>query len=297
MTRFHARVASADRFVLGEGPVKTGEDGVLWVDIVRGQVFLGVIEDGQVIETARHQFDGMVGAAVLADSGVLLVASQEQLVVVHTDGRRTAGPRIVPADSARRSNDGAVDPMGRFLIGTLALGDSAGGEALVRIEDDGTPTVIDDDLSLSNGIAWAPDGKVLYNTDTIPGVIWARPYDAESGRIGARHEHLRISDGFPDGICVDTDGCIWVAIWGAGEVRRFSPHGVLIDTVAVPAPHVSSVAFVGKASHQLLITTASRDLSAADLDEYPDAGRLFLADVHAKGIPTAPWSASWSSSS
>jgi sugar lactone lactonase YvrE len=91
---------------------------------------------------------------------------------------------------------------------------------------------------------------------------------------------------------VDTDGNLWVAIWGAGEVRCYTPAGERLATVTVPAPHTSSVAFVGSARDTLLITTARDQLSSVQLDKFPLSGRLFIARVHATGVPTTPWSAS-----
>lgn len=293
MMRLRARVASAERHILGEGPLRVDARRVLWVDVVRGQVFIGELDGDRIRQTTRHEFPGTVGAAALSASGTLLVAEQEELIIVHPDGSRRRGPRVVPEGAARRTNDGAVDPGGRFLIGTLPLDDAVENETLLRIEAEGTITVIDDNLTLSNGLAWSPDGRILYSTDTAPGMIWKRSYDPDSGQTGVRREHLRFTDGFPDGITVDAEGHLWVAIWGAGEVRRFDPGGNVSGTVSVAAPHVSSVAFVGANCDRLLITTASRDLSADEIVHYPDAGRLFLADVPVQGLPATPWSASW----
>lgn len=110
-----------------------------------------------------------------------------------------------------------------------------------------------------------------------------------SGAVGSRQVHLRIDEGAPDGLCVDTDGSLWVAVWGAGEVRCFDAAGEQVATVEVAAPHTSSIAFVGPARDRLLITTARTDLSAAQFDAHPLSGRLFLADVGARGVPTAVW--------
>jgi len=296
MTEFRATTASTHRNVLAEGPVWAAGT-IYWVDIEAGQVFEGQLQGDRVEQTARHDFDGTVGAVAVAADGQLLVAERERLVVVSPAGERTPGPRIVPAGANRRTNDGACDPAGRFLIGTLSLGDESGTETLVRVEDDGTLTTLDDDLALSNGLAWSPDGRLLYSIDTIPGVVWVRDYDAASGAIGPRREHLRVTDGSPDGMCIDERGYLWIAIWGAGEVRSFSPTGEHMDTVHVNAPHTSSVAFVGPELDVLLITTASRDLSAPELEAYPDAGKLFTARVGVRGTPCAPWAgapAGWS---
>jgi sugar lactone lactonase YvrE len=149
--------------------------------------------------------------------------------------------------------------------------------------------VIDDDLGLSNGVAWSPDGDVLYTVDTTAKTVWSRPYDTASGRWGEREAAFGVSDGSPDGLCVDAEANLWVAVWGRGEVRRYSPRGDLLAVVRVPAPHTSSMAFVGSDRDRLLITTARDDLSPGDLAAYPDSGRLFLADVETTGLPTHRW--------
>ena len=291
---FDAVPASRRRHILAEGPVWVAETStVLWIDVEAGSVFEGRLDGAGVAESWKLDFDGRVGAAVVGRNGSLLVATANRLVVVTSDGSRVDGPQLVPAGVDSRSNDGGCDPAGRFLVGTLALDDRESEESLYRIEDDGSLTTIDSDLTLSNGLGWSPDGRLLYSTDTVPGVIWVRDYDAATGATGARRQFVHIDDGFPDGLCVDSRGVVWVAVWGGGEVRAFSPDGEAVATVRVPCPHPSSVAFVGDALDTLLITTASRDLSDADLRRYPDAGRLFLAHVEATGTPTVPWSESW----
>ena len=293
-TVFTATPASSRRHILAEGPVWVPETGtILWIDVEAGSVFEGRLEGDSVEESWKLDFDGRVGAAVRGIDGSVLVATSDRLVVVPASGDRFDGPVIVPAGVQSRTNDGACDAAGRLLVGTLALDGREGEEGLYRVEDDGTLTTIDSDLSLSNGLGWSPDGALLYSTDTVPGVIWVRGYDAVTGAIGERREHLRLDGESPDGLCVDSAGNLWVAIWGAGEVRSFSPEGELLATVEVSCPSPSSVAFVGEKLDVLLITTASRDLSEAELQQYPDAGRVYLARVGATGTPTFPWSASW----
>lgn len=288
-----ATVASADAFTLAEGPLwDATRERVLWVDIPNGHVLEGRLRGDAIDLVAQTSFDTMVGAVVVADDGRLLVAAQEKLIVVRPTGERGSGPRIVAAGIASRTNDGATDPQGRFLIGTLALDDRVNQEVLVRVEDDGRVTTIDDDLGLSNGLAWSPDGSLLYSIDTKANAVWVRTYEPHA--IGKRRQHLVIDGGHPDGMCMDTDGCLWIAIWGGGEVRRYAPDGRALAVVRVPAPHTSSVAFVGPARDLLLITTAQKDLTPDQLEQYPDSGHLFTARVDAIGVPTTPWSASWS---
>ena len=290
MTAYSPRPASDETFLLGEGPVWDVAGGrLLWLDILRGHVLEGVLVDGRVEVSARHDMGQMVGAVAPGPDGRLLVAVQEELVVLSPDGSRTAGPRVVPAGTASRTNDGGVDPAGRFLVGTMALDERAGREQLVRWDGDGTLVVLDDDLLCSNGLAWSPDGTVLYSVDTIPRTVWRRSYDPDSGAVGIRRPHLRLDDGLPDGICVDAGGNLWVAVWGTGEVRRYGPDGQHLDTVRVPAPHTSSVALVGPHLDLLLITTARSGLDPAQLEAHPDSGRLFSVTVDIPGVPGTPW--------
>lgn len=293
MTTFTATVASAQRHILAEGPVwDSASDTVIWVDVVRGHVYRGALVGDSISPLSDEGFDGMIGAAVPGPDGSLLVASQDRLVVVARDGSRTDGPRIIEAGDPSRTNDGAVDPAGRFLIGTMAFDEQGGHDHLFRVDHDGSLATLDADLGISNGLAWSPDGRTLYSADTLAQTIWARDYDAETGATGVRRAQFVI-DGYPDGICVDARGYIWIAVWGSGQARCYDLDGQIVDVVEVDAPHVSSVCFVGSELDRLLITTASRDLDDAGLLEHPEAGRLFLADVGVAGIPTFTWSGAW----
>jgi sugar lactone lactonase YvrE len=286
-------VASERAYGLGEGPVWDAERGrILWVDIDAGEVHTGTLRDGVIDDaTPLVRLDETVGAVACAPDGRLLVAGARDLHAVDPDGRR--GQRLValidPATNSRL-NDGACDPAGRFLVGSMALDDRQEQECLYRLRDDGQVAVIDDDLTLSNGLGWSPDGSVLYSVDTTPGIVWSRPYEPASGACGARACALNVADGSPDGLCVDVAGNLWIAIWGAGEVRCHAPTGELRATVAVPAPNTSSVAFVGPALDTLLITTAREDLTAAQLAEFPLSGHLFTARLSGvAGLPTTAW--------
>lgn len=278
-----AAVASEQTFTLGEGPFWDGpRERLLWVDVDQGAVHEGRLDGDRVTVTVSDHRDRTVGAVVCSAAGDLLVAGAQTLLT-------TPETRIVPAGARRRLNDGACDPAGAFLVGTLALGDPTGLETLVRVEPGGTLTVLDDDLSLSNGLCWSPDGTLLYSVDSVPGIVWVRSYDATGGVAGPRREWLRITDGLPDGLCADADGHLWIAVWGAGEVRRFTPDARPAGVLTVPAPHTTSVAFVGPALDRLLITTATAGLSTEQLAAYPMSGRLFLADVGVAGLPVTPW--------
>jgi sugar lactone lactonase YvrE len=290
---FAAAVASERSYNLAEGPLWDEErERVLWVDINAGDVHIGSVEEDAITPSGQLSFDETVGAVACSADGQLIVAGQRDLYRVERDGAREVLAAVVPADKNSRLNDGACDPASRYLVGSMSLDARKREECLYQIGHDHDVVIVDDDLTLSNGLGWSPDGQVLYSIDTIPGIIWARSYDVATGNAGVRIALVRLRDGFPDGLCVDTDGNLWVAIWGAGEVRCYTPMGEHRATVTVPAPHTSSVAFVGPARDALLITTGRDQLSSAQLEQFPLSGHLFIAHVQATGVRTAPWSAS-----
>lgn len=287
------RPATAEAFRLAEGPVWDADRGrLLWVDIPAGLVCEGTLSDaGQVVRIDRRQrLPGTVGAVAPTADGGLLLATQEHLQVVAADGTRTDGPRIVPRGRSWRCNDGGTDPGGRFLVGTLALAGPTAGQILVRLEPDGRLTVLDDDLELSNGLAWSSDGQTMYSVDSLRRTVFARSYDPHGESVGPRRIHLTLDDGLPDGITVDAQDHLWVAVWGAGHVRRYAPDGRLVERVPVPAPHPTSVALAGAELRTLVISTAAGELSPDQLTTYPEAGRLFTVRVDVPGLPTVPWS-------
>ena len=275
------------RCELGEGPTwdyhrRRGH----FVDIDRGVLFeFEMAEPFQVREVLRRETT--LGAALHADGGGFLIAQGGTLQHVGQTGRVLREFEVIAPGVASRLNDGAADPAGRYLVGSLALDGRSGQERLWRLETDGSITVIDDDLNLSNGIGWSPDGGTLYSVDSIPGIIWVRSYDADSGRTGVRHKLAELTDGTPDGLTVDALGNLWVAIWGRGEIRVLDPGGSLLEVVEVAAPHPTSCAFVGDELRTLLITTAGRQVG--DVPRTQWCGALFVAEVAVSGRPTTGW--------
>ncbi|WP_348789129.1 SMP-30/gluconolactonase/LRE family protein [Leifsonia sp. NPDC080035] len=285
MTAHRAKRATVETFELGEGPLWDARSGVLrWVDITAGAVLAGTLEaDGTIRPTERAEFGETVGAVTLAEDGGLVVVGARRLWSVSADGRRFGGTTLFADDVPARTNDAAVGPDGSLLVGTHALDDDPGPQCLLRVSA-GTVTVLDDDLLLSNGLAFSPDGGTLYSIDTLARTVWARDYDPATGATGPRRVHLT-TEGMPDGATVDADGGLWIAFWGAAEVRRFAPDGRRTDTVAVPAPNASSVCFAGPGLDTLVITSARQGLSTAELAAHPASGALFTARVGRRGLP------------
>ncbi|MEV1205923.1 SMP-30/gluconolactonase/LRE family protein [Microbispora rosea] len=301
--QFTATQASGEVYALGEGPVwDPDRQRLLWVDIDAAAVHEGRLDPatGAVAATTAHTFGAAgntvggaaggaagntVGAVAVSADGQLVVAEREVLTRVGTAGRRTELARVLPPGAPSRLNDGAVDPAGRFLIGSMALDDRKGQEVLARL--DGTACVrLDDDLTLSNGLAWSPAGDRLYSIDSTPHVVWERDYDPATGETGPRRELFTLTDGMPDGMCADIEGNLWIAIFGGGRVECRDPGGRLLATVEVGAPNVTCPAFAGPDLDVLVITTSS---SGVDLAEHPGSGHLFTARVGVRGLATPYW--------
>lgn len=300
VARFEARVASDESFVLGEGPLwDAPRSRLLWVDVEAGTVHAGRLTRDRVALEETHRIDATVGAVVAATDGRLLVAGERAFHLVAPDGSVRSGRALLPPGT-RRWNDGGCDPAGRFLVGSLDRAGAEGGESLVELEPDGSLTTIDADLTLSNGLDWSPDGRRFLSVDSVPGVVHVRDRDPASGELGPRREWRRFEperDGVPDGLTIDAAGCVWIAFWGAGEVRRFDPDGRLLAVVAVPAPLTTSCAFAGERLNRLVVTTARTGLAPGALAAAPDSGRLFLVDLGGSriaGRPPTPWNGRYS---
>ncbi len=288
------RAATEESFDLAEGPVWDPiRERLLWVDIRRGTVLVGELhDDGTIAIEDRVQTPGMVGAVAVSEAGDWILAGERGILTRSAGGQLANGPTILAADSGRRLNDGKADPAGRFVVGTLKVDESpTTSERLVVVQPDGRIDDLDRDLSLSNGLGWSPDGTVLYSIDTVPRRVYSRDYDATTGMAGPRRLAIALGEGVnPDGMCVDADGQLWIAIWGRGEVRRYTPDGELTRTIEVPSPHTTCVTFAGPDLSTMVITTATKDLGDDELARFPLAGCLFTLDAGVRGLPTAWWS-------
>lgn len=281
--------ATSDSYFLAEGPLWDPiRERVWWVDVLEGQVHCAKLQpDGTLHLESTLQAPDTAGALALAADGKILVAGRHRVWMRDAEGEFLPGPRLLPEGSSRMLNDGAVDPFGRFVVGSLDQNEERGVDSLQRIEANGELTCIDADLSLSNGLDWSVDGSTFYSVDTLTGRVFRRRYGPSD--MSSREVFVSIADGYPDGLCVDADDHVWVAIWGTGEVRRFDPQGKHVHTISVPAPHASSVAFIGVELETMLITTAREDLDPEQLAGFPDSGRLFTVDCGVRGKVSRLW--------
>jgi sugar lactone lactonase YvrE len=180
-------------------------------------------------------------------------------------------------------NEGGCDPDGRFYCGSMAYDQAPGRGAVWRLDPDGTTSCLFGGVTVSNGLAWSPDGSTAYYVDTATQRIDAFDYDADEGLTGRRPVvTIEKDSGAPDGLTVDAEGCLWVALFGGGAVHRYRPDGTLDGQVEVPAAQVTACTFGGDDLDQLFITTSRERMKSPE----PGAGAVFRADVGVRGLPT-----------
>lgn len=262
---------------------------VRWVDIWNGLVLSGSLSGSQITDVHSISVGQTAGAVALAEDGGLLIAAARGLATVSPGGIVSLGPDLLDPRTEARLNDGSVDPQGRFIVGSLALGNETGSEVLLRVSADGTVETLRTGIRLSNGLAFSPDGATIYHVDTLANTVSRHSYGPGSFDDAEPWEPV-ISDlpNHPDGLTVSTDGSLWIAQWGGSSVRRHALSGELLDVVSVDATQVSCPAFIGPDLRTLAITTAQEGL-----DAWTDAsGAIFVADVGATGLPVPRWSGS-----
>src|SRR5690606_17073719 len=253
---------------LGEGPYYDDQLGrVGWVDILGRAVLWHEVATGRTgaLATAGH-----VGAAVPRAAGGLVLCLPAGPMLLDLDGGRThvgtfaeadRAAGLTPSDSpALRANDAKADPAGRLWLGTMAYDETPGAGALYRLDPGAEQLVrVLGEVTISNGLGWSPDGSRMYYVDTPTRRVDVFDYDLATGEAVGRRPFVTVPEdaGSPDGLCVDADGGVWVALWGGGAVRRYTPDGALDRVVEVGTPLTTSCAFVGDGYDQLIITTAS----------------------------------------
>lgn len=269
-------VAVRAEATLGEGPTWDAAAGrLIWIDILGSRVYTYDPSSGR--RTVRVT-DQHVGAAKPRAGGGLVLNLRDGVGLVDPDG----GFRWLHRDPVpgRRANDAAVAPDGALWVGTMRYDEAAGGGTLSRVTGDGSAEVILDDVAVSNGTGWSPDGRLMYYIDSPTRRIDVFEY--ADGRVTNRRRLAEIEEGagFPDGLTVDADGCVWVALWDGGAVRRYTPDGELDRAIELPTPRVTACAFGGPDLTDLYVTTARVGLTAP----HPMAGSLLVVPGAGKGL-------------
>ena len=272
--------------MLGEGSIwHPKEKKLYWVDI-EGKILH--IYDPATRKDKEFPVGSRIGTVVPVKKGGALIALQNGIHKIDTKTGKLSFITAPFIDTGLRFNDGKCDPSGRFWVGTLALDSRRRGAVLYRMDSDKSIRVMLDSISISNGIVWTKDKKTMYYNDTPTGTVQAFDYDDKTGAITNRRVVIRIprGGGGPDGMSIDAEDKLWIALWGSGTVCRYDPlTGEKLQTVKVPAPNVSSCAFGGKNLETLYITTARAWVTADKLKEFPLSGSLFSVKPGVRGVP------------
>ena len=257
---------------LGEGPYWVPEDDcLLWVDIEGGRLHRTYFPSAETVTDSLSA----VSAAFPAERG-----SQWSTRIIAE----------VPARDGLRFNDAGVDPAGRVWAGSMHIPEAEPVGELYRLDPGGRLTTVLKGVTVSNGLGWSPDGTRMYYADSPLGRVDVFDYDPATGEASARRTFADLSaaEGVPDGLTVDLDGCVWVAMWGGSALRRLTPFGEQDAVLPVPASQPTSCAFGGPDLADLFITTANVGLSESERAEQPLAGRLLHVRPGPIGLPSTP---------
>ncbi|MFY9932354.1 MAG: SMP-30/gluconolactonase/LRE family protein [Streptosporangiaceae bacterium] len=272
--RLDAELVVPAQCELAEGPLWDAGRGLMrWVDILRGQVHALDVATGQ------HTWFGTgdeVGTAGLTRDGGLVLALSDRFARSGSDGQNLRPVDGFTIDGGTfRFNDGKPDPWGNFWAGTCTRADKGPPCAMYRLTPDGTVTELFGGIGLSNGLDWSDDRTAFYFADSHAGGVDVFTADPATGTLSDRRRFAEVTGGLPDGLTLDSEGGLWLAVWGSGELRRYTPGGQVDVVVSLPVTQVTSAAFGGPALDTLYITTARENFNPADLAAQPHAGDIF----------------------
>jgi sugar lactone lactonase YvrE len=289
---YEAHPVSEIECELGEAPRWDGIRGeFIWVDILGGIARRARWTGAALEPLAQYRLGQHVGAVNTVAAGGYLAAAGIGFVHIDDDGTLQPMSSTPAAEVPVRMNDAVCDPSGRFWAGTVPYQVSHRGAAsLFRLDVDGTVRVMLPHVTISNGLVWTRDARRMYYADSAEPIVWRFDVDS-AGEISGRQVHIRIDGpGVPDGMYGDDDDHLWVAINGAGEVRRFDPDGRHVATVTVPhAKQTSSCALGGPAGRTLFVTTAFENMPADERKRQPAAGLVHAVEVDVAGPPMVPY--------
>lgn len=273
---------------LGEGPAWEAKSQTLyWVDILEKRIYAG--------SKLFLQLDDYVGCLAPRKQGGLVIAQRFVFWTFETgdDPSSPSGKLVTLASpkgepSNNRFNDGKCDAAGRFVAGTMDHNEQEASGALYSLSPEGRVKKLLKEVRISNGITWSPNSKTMYFIDTPTREVKAFDYDIETGQVANPRVIIRFPDtfGWPDGMTSDTNGNLWIAMWGGARVTQWKPNGTLLEQIGVPALNVTSCVFGGADMNELFITSARVGMDAAALKKYPQAGGVFRIETNFTGLPT-----------
>lgn len=271
--RYAAEPAPSDAVSeLGESPLWDDDTGIRWLDVDRRRLHTLDLDGQQLAVTLSTR---VTAIELTTERGLLAVIDEGFGVLEPTTGNVEVFADV-PRATGVSMNDGAIDPVGRCWAGSAVRDDSKRG-MLYRL-DGTTITEQAQHIGMSNGIDWSPDGQTMYHVDTAAGTVASYEYDSTCGELGAGRvlRSVPVDVGLPDGLTVDIEGNVWVALWGVGQVWCLDPDsGQTTAIIDVPAPCTTSCTFGGPELTTVYITTA----------QPPAGGRLYTVDLPISGQP------------
>ncbi|WP_180902759.1 SMP-30/gluconolactonase/LRE family protein [Martelella soudanensis] len=273
--------------VLGEGPLwDIPEQRLYWIDSLGNKIFRAT-EDGNEVKV--WDVPQNIGAMALRDKGGALLSLADGFYTFDFEtGEATVLEKVQHKSATVRLNDGKVDKHGRYVCGSLETTETKPDALLYSVGTDLSVRQIDDNITVSNGPCWSPDGSIFYFADSRAKMIYAYDYDLETGAVSNKRDFHAFGpeDGLPDGATVDAEGCVWSAGVYKGKIHRIAPDGARLLTIDMPTLCVASVMFGGANLDRLYVPTM-RTPPVPDVDEtHPDAGSLFVIDgLGIRGVP------------
>lgn len=274
------------RASLGEGPLWSLVEQVLyWVDI--NAPSLNRFDPISGRNTAMPM-PASIGCFALRRSGGFVVALRNGVWLADAHGNLQRKIADAPFDtSTHRFNDGRCDPQGRFWPGSMNEKRDGATAALLRLESDFSLTPVLREITISNGLAWSPDGRTMYHADTPLQTVHVYDFDPASGTPSRKRvlAHFSGESERPDGGAVDSEGSYWSAFYRGGRVVRISPEGTLLADHAVPAMCPTMCAFGGRDLRTLYVTTARQQRPVDELARFPQSGGIFAMQIDVPGLP------------
>ncbi len=269
---------------LGEGPIWDDiREELLWLDVTRGKILFFSPSRGVQNEI---QLDRHIGSLALTRNLDLCLALRDGFAHYSFQSQSiTSFTQVIESDEVR-FNDGAVDRQGRFLAGTMGYNPKPNTGNLYTFTEDSGYRLLIPEVGVSNGICWNGDSSQMYFIDSMTQSIQVFDYDLYSGSATNPKVLIKFDPqlGIPDGMTIDEEGSLWVAMWDGSQILKISSDGDIVDAIKFPVSRVTSLTFGGTDLRDLYITSARYELSFEDLAHQPLAGSLFKVRARVPGI-------------
>lgn len=279
-------VAVKGRDLLGECPLWDERTRTLWwVDIVGLMLKQFLPSTGKIL---LHPTREPVGSFAFREKGGLVAAMKHGFYFLDPEsGAREEIALPEASKPANRFNDGRCDRQGRFWAGTMNDAKRQPDGALYRLSPEGRCERKRDRVIIPNSLAWSPDGRTMYFADSVRDLIWRFDYDPQSGEFSNERVFVEgaSNPGYPDGSCMDADGCLWNTEYGGSRVVRYTPAGKVDRAIELPVRNPTCCCFGGERLDTLYITSASQNMKKEDLADQPLAGSVFAVNPGVRGLP------------